>query len=104
MLAQYFGSNCGRSSRSTEKLEVWRQAHVLNENASIALSMKYSTFPIGLLMAYCDEEPKRFPKFGGLVRISATTCRKIRGALYLEEIQFVIELSLVTAVMLIHFS
>ena len=47
--------------------------------------MKYSTFHVGLL-AYYDKEPKRLPKFGGLVRISATRCRKIGGAESLEEI------------------
>ena len=50
-------------------------------------SMKYRTFHIGLL-TYCDEEPKRLPKFRGFVRISATTCRKIRGAESLEEIRY----------------
>ena len=50
--------------------------------------MKYRTFHVGLLALYCDEEPKRVPKFGGLVRILATTCRKIRGAESLEEIQY----------------
>ena len=49
--------------------------------------MNYRTFHVGLL-AYCDEEPKRLPKFGGLVCISATTCRKIRGAESLEEIRY----------------
>ena len=53
----------------------------------------YSSFPrskglftVGLL-AYYDEEPKRLPKFGGLVCISATRCRKIGGAESLEEIR-----------------
>ena len=41
--------------------------------------MKYRTFHVGML-AYCDEEPKRLPKIRGLVRISAKTCRKRRGA------------------------
>ena len=36
---------------------------------------------------YYDEEPKRLPKFGALVRISATRCRKIGGAESLEEIR-----------------
>ena len=48
--------------------------------------MKYRTFHVGLL-AYCDEEPKRMPKFRGLVRISATMCQIIRGAESLEEIR-----------------
>ena len=49
--------------------------------------MKYRTFHVGLL-AYCDEEPNRLPKFGGLVRISVTRCRKVRGAESLEEIRY----------------
>ena len=58
----------------------------LNENASTALFHEVQDFYVGLL-TYCDEEPKRLPKFRGLLRISATTCRKIRGAESLEEIQ-----------------
>ena len=50
-------------------------------------SMKYGTFHAGLL-TYYDEEPKRLPKFRGLVRISASTCRKISGAESLEEIRY----------------
>ena len=49
--------------------------------------MKYKTFHVGLL-AYYDEEPKHLPKFGGLVCISATRCRKIGGAKSLKEIQY----------------
>ena len=37
-------------------------------------------------LADYDEELKCLPKFGGLVRISATRCRKICGAEFLEEI------------------
>ena len=48
--------------------------------------MKYRTFHDGLL-AYYDQEPKCLPKFGGLVRISATSCRKIGGTESLEEIR-----------------
>ena len=62
---------------------MWRRAHVLNENASTALFHEVKDFHVGLL-AYYDEEPKRLPKFGGLVRISATRCRKIGGAESLE--------------------
>ena len=47
--------------------------------------MKYRTFHVGLL-AYCNEELKRLPKFGGLVLHCSDKVQKIGGAESLEEI------------------
>ena len=68
----------------------WRcgDEHVFCTRTHLQLfSTKYRTFHIGLL-AYYDEEPKHLPKFGGLVSISVTRCRKIRGAKSLEKIRY----------------
>ena len=53
--------------------------------------MKYRTFHAGLL-AFYDEEPKRLPKFGGLVHISPTRCQKIGGTESLEEIRYILDI------------